>query len=1037
MTQRCYISPLITIKLFTFINVEMRKQTNLNLIWIIVFCLCSQLAFAQQKISGVVKDQNQNPIVAANVKVLNSQLASSTNAKGEFTLQLKNEKNVTLRVSSVGFESKELKAQAGDSNLIIVLDESSNTLSEVTVAALGVVKSTKSTTYAAQTVGGKELEVAKDPNLMNSLAGKVAGVTINRSSSGAGGSVKVVMRGSKSIQGNNNALFVVDGTPINNSSSQQIDGLFGGGRDAGDGISNLNPDDIESISVLKGATAAALYGSAAANGVVMITTKKGKNGVTKIDFSTNYVVDKAILLPKLQNSYGQTSPGSYESWGNGISNAQDNIKDFFQLGNTWTNTISASGGNEKAQSYFSYANTSSKGIMENNTLNRHNFTFKQNASLLDDKLVLQGSVNLVLQNINNRPVSGFYFNPLTGLYMFPRGLDFSNYKNNYEIFSNARNMMVQNWPFNEDIQQNPYWITNRNLSIEKRNRYIANASAKYLLTDWLSAQLRGNIDRSNDTYERKIYASTQGTLAHENGRYAYENYNYTQMYGDFLLMANKAISKDIGFNGILGTSTNISKTDGVGFDSGNIGLYYPNYFSIMNYANGVGRNQVNNTSYLNAVFGSLSFNYKEAVYLDLTLRNDWSSNLAFTPNGSYSYPSVGANALLHQLFKLPKAISYAKVRASFAVVGNSVPLYVTNPLNSINATGQIQFNTTKPFNDLKPEKTQSFEAGAELHFLNDKLTFDVTYYKSNTLNQFFSVPVPAGTGFSVRYINAGNVQNQGVETIVGYNLGKTGKDQLNWNTSINFSYNKNKILELYGDVKEVYLTSPGYSTYGSALKIGGSFGDIYGTYFARDASGRVILDASGNPTKAQMNGADAFKTFGTSVPKTVMGWNNTLTYKNFVASILLDGRFGFKVVSVTQAFLDQRGVSAESGQARLGSGVKIPAVSSTGVAETGINPDKYYHTVGGRSGFTEPYVYDGSNIRIQELSLGYNLPKSVLGKRLSAASISFVGRNLGFLMLKAPYDPNITVSSANSMQGVDVFNQPSTRSFGFNLKVSF
>lgn len=1010
----------------------MKNKTNILYLCIFGFLLCNLSAYAQQKISGTVKDAKQNPIPMAGVRVLNTQIVTSSNANGEFSIQLKNEKNVTLRITSVGYESKEVKV-LGNQVVNIILNQSIDTLNQVTVAALGVVRTAKSTTYAAQTVEGKELETAKDPNLMNSLAGKISGVTINRTSSGSGGSVKVVMRGSKSIQGNNNALFVVDGMPINNSTSQQIDNLYGGGRDSGDGISNLNSDDIESISVLKGAAAAALYGSAASNGVVMITTKKGLSGMDKIDLSSNFVIDKAVLLPKLQNNYGQTANGSYDSWGSKIANAQDNIGDFFQTGSAWINSVSASTGNDKTQNYFSYANTASKGIISNNTLNRHNFTFKQNAYLSDNKLNVQSNVNVILQNLNNRPVSGLYFNPLTGLYMFPRGLDFTKYRTFYEVFDPTRNLMSQNWLFNEGIQQNPYWIINRNLSFEKRNRYIVGASAKYMVTDWLSAQIRGNIDRSNDNYERKIYATTQAELSAENGRYFYENFNYTQIYGDFLLTINKAISKNIGFNAILGACANVSKTDGISFDSDVAGLYYANFFSVMNTKNGVRRNQLLNNSRLNAAFGSLSFNCKEIVYLDMTLRNDWASNLAFTPNGSYSYPSIGANAMLHQLMKLPKAISFVKIRASFAIVGNAVPQYVTNPLNTINAEGQIQFNATKPFDELKPEKTKSFETGTEIRFFNNLLTIDLTYYKSNTYNQFFSIPVPPGTGYSKRYTNAGNVQNQGIEAMLSYNLGKTAKKEFNWNSRINFSYNKNKIIELYDNIEQIYLTDPSYSAYGSVLKIGGSFGDIYGSYFQRDANGRVVLDANGNPTKA----AD-YKTFGTAVPKTILGWNNTFTYKNFTARILLDGRFGFKVISVTQAYLDQRGVSANSGNARNNNNmVNIPAVMPDGKQTEGIDADKYYHAVGGYSGFSEPYVYEGSNIRIQELSIGYNLPKSVLGKRIRAVLLSLAGRNLAYLMLKAPYDPNITVSTANLMQGVDVFNQPALRSLGFNLKVSF
>ncbi|WP_183578784.1 SusC/RagA family TonB-linked outer membrane protein [Mucilaginibacter sp. X5P1] len=984
-------------------------------------------------VKGTVKDETGSPLPGVSVSIKGTTKGTQTDANGTFNLDAK--AGDVLVFSYIGYLKKEIPV---GSSLIyaVTLTSDSKNLNEVVVTALGVKKSEKSLVYANQVVDGAALNTVKSDNLMNSLNGKVAGVDISPSTSGVGGSVKVILRGNKSIQGTNQPLYVIDGVPVTNTSNAngQPMGTYGGVPDGGDGISNLNPDDIESMTVLEGAAAAALYGSQAANGVILITTKKGKAGKASINFSSSYTNDAISYKPKFQDEYGET-PNGNQSWGSKLSSpaTADNLSQFYVHGNNFTNSINLQAGTDMAQTYFSFANTTANGVQPTNDLSRNNVTFRETAHFLNNKLTVDVNSNYVDQKIQNAPGEGLYYNTLTGLYLFPVGVDITPYKNNYSIPVAANNGLgTQNWVANEDVQQNPWWILYRNPNKATRNRSITNALVKYDVADWLSLQARGNLDRVSDTYEQDLYAGTNSVLSVANGQYLYSDQTLTQMYGDFIANFKIPMKSDFKIDGLVGASVTDDNTVGSSQGPG-LGLYIPNVFTQQNVITNGTSNVTTlspNHSQVQSIFGSLNVSYKNWAYLTLTDRNDWSSQLAFTQNDSYSYPSIGLSLILSDMVKLPDVISYAKVRGSYAEVATPVSEYVTNGINYARSGGGVNFNTVEPNAELKPTNTKSKEAGLDLKFLNNKLTYSFTWYKSNSYNQFIQYTPASSTGYSVGYLNAGNIQNTGVEMTLGYEVFQTQK--FSWNTSFNFSTNKNSIIELNpaAPTTPVIITGAGANAYESVLATGGSYGDIYGVKFERNSSGQIMVNSSDAPIN---NGT--FVKVGNPNPKFQMGWSNNFNYGKFSLEFLIDGKFGGQVLSMTQMMMDSYGTSLASGQARDAGGVTVNAVDPTGKTVTKVDAYTWYSTIGGRSGIAEPYMYSATVVRLREAALGYNIP--LANSFFKTLKLSIIGNNLLYFYKKAPYDPEVTMSTGNGLSGVDVFNQPTTRRIGAQLNVSF
>ncbi|WMI68614.1 SusC/RagA family TonB-linked outer membrane protein [Mangrovimonas sp. YM274] len=1020
--------------------------------------LCSLLffavnfTFAQEKtVTGTVTSQaNGMPIPGVNVLVEGTTHGTQTDFDGNYTLTAS--VGDVLTFSYLGMTTK--KVTVADSNVINVqLAEDTEMLGEVIVTALGISKEKKALTYSAQEVSGDELTKVKQTNPINSLSGKSAGVTISRSSSGLGGAVKVVLRGNASTS-DNDPLYVIDGIPMLNSGNgsngnepgTDIFGSQTGNRDGGDVMSMINPDDIESMTVLKGASASALYGSQGANGVILITTKKGKEGTLAVNFTSNFTVDNVMSLPELQSEYQSVSVGQpiaengrvvdAKSWGDKEGGLSNDPKDFFNTGFTSISSMSLTAGNQKAQTYFSYANTIGEGVIPENRLVRNNITLRETAKFLDEKIDVSASINLSDQRIWNRPTNGLYSNPLTGVYLHPVGIDRDIYKNKYEYFNTALNQMDQYaTSFDENIQQNPYWLIHRSPSKDIAQRVYANLSVKYQITNALSLQSRGSYDKSFFTFDKRQYAGTDPVNSGDNGRYILEKTENSQQYIDFILNYNKDFSENFTFSGILGSSlTKYTIGDQVYLDSGRdgAGLIYPNVFTIANFANtnnirqSVGRREVQ------SVFGSANFGFKDMIFLDVTGRSDWSSTLVNTDSNSFFYPSIGLTTVLSEMFDMPDGISFAKLRGSYAEVGSDIPVYATIPLNSINAT-----NTgigTAPFAPLEgetldPERQKSFEIGTEWRFFNNRLGFDFTYYNTNTFNQIFYIQAePNPNGYSQNIVNAGEISNEGFEIVL--NATPVQTDKFSWESSVNFAQNNNEVISVHPSLQdgEAIITARGVNGYEYSLIEGEDFGSIKARSLVRDENGTPVINSSGTLMSTD------FETVAHAQPDFTLGWNNTFEFGNFTLNVLIDGKFGGDVMSVTEAVNDKYGVSQASADVRNTNGGMVDVVDESGVASQ-ITAQEYFNAIGGRDGMLGEYVYDATNVSLRELSLGYRL--NLQDKFIDDVSFSLIANNLFFFYKDAPFDPNVAASTGLGLQGVDIYNQPSTRSIGLNINVNF
>lgn len=1000
----------------------MRKR--MILIVLFVIGACTNLVWAQTKtVTGTVIDKDANmPLIGANVVVKGTTNGTVTDLDGKYSLDV-NPSDV-LVFSYLGMETKN---EPVNNRSVINVDmrADSQKINEVVVTAMGLERKSKSLTYATQNVAGSELTRAKESNMINSLQGKTSGLVITPNASGAGGSSKILLRGNKSAKGNNQPLIVIDGIPMANPVTSQQESEYSG-RDGGDAMSNLNPDDIASINVLKGASAAALYGSMASNGVIMITTKKGREGSVRVDFASNITMETPLVKPELQDRYGAIVSGTQlnnKSWGDKITGkalGANRMDDFFRTGSSYINSISLNGGTEVSQSYISYANTTTFGIMPSNDFQRHNMTARQTFKLFDSRLTIDASLNYITQKTNNRPHGGTYFNPLTGLYSFPANGDFMDYKNNFEVWNPVRNLYTQNWytPL-DDFTQNPFWVLNRNASKDTRQRILASGTVKYKITDYLNIQGRLSLDNTSDFYDMKMYAGSTQVLVPANGRYKRETFGAKQFYGDLLLNFSKTFNEVWEVNASLGTSFTDFTSDKVVIDSDKNGLVIPNYFVPSNsYGNG-SQYADSPRKRLNSVFGTAQFGYKGMIYIDITGRNDWSSTLAFTDNESYFYPSFGLTALLNEMIPMTPVINLLKLRGSYSIVGNDMPAYITHPLDKFNL-GSLEVNTRAPFKEMKPEKIHSMEFGFDLSMLDSRLNFDFTYYKTNSRNQYFEINAPQGSGFEKLYINTGNIQNQGIESLVSYRQ-DFAKDW-SWKTDFNISYNDNEVKELDPRLGN-YVTIGEGAGFRFILKEGGSYGDIYTRKLQHDKDGNVALDNDNRP----IVGSD-YEYAGNVNAKWQLGWGNTINYKDFSLYFLFDGKIGGNTVGMTQSYLDNYGVTKVTADARDAGGVDI----GNG---TLVDAQVYYESVAGKDNAGDQYVYSATNFRLRELSLGYTF-RNLFGVSKNL-NLSLVGRNLFFLYKDAPHDPDMSISTSNGWQGFDIFGLPATRSFGFNLKATF
>ncbi|SFO05766.1 TonB-linked outer membrane protein, SusC/RagA family [Capnocytophaga haemolytica] len=1050
----------------------LQRQFNINImnnkmrILLFLFAMISSVLFAQEKtVKGVVTDQKGMPLPGVSVVLKNSNPPKgvATDFDGNYEINVKN--GSVLIFSSVGFTTQEKTAQGSGSSikLNVTLKEEAQQLGEVVVTALGIKREEKALPYAAQQVKTEELTKVKDANFINALNGKVAGVTINRSSSGIGGASRVVMRGSKSIEKSNNALYVVDGVPMLSLTSKQGEGRF---QSAGstESIADINPDDIESMTVLTGASAAALYGSAAANGAILITTKKGKEGKMNIQFSSTSEVASPLMLPDFQNKYG--NDGAVTSWGAALPEgaARYNVKDFFRPSTTFTNSVSLSGGTEKNQTYFSAASTNAQGIIPNNTYNRYNFTVRNTTHLLNDKLRIDASAGYILQNNLNMINQGEYMNPLVSAYLMPRGYGLDRAKA-FEQYNPTTHIYEQVWgdlkagsdgtfggTFAGDYTlQNPYWEAYRNLREAKRNRYLLSLGVSLDLKQWSPTEkwdISGRIrtDNTHFTNTNKLYASTlaAGTDVSKTGFFGiargYEKQTYmdvltnlTKNFGKFSLMVNVGASLQ---------DTRRDELDNRGPLRGN-GI--PNVFNIQNIDQAAAKTKLSQSGYTDqtqSIFGSVELGYNRWVYLTLTGRNDWASQLANSPQSSFFYPSVGLSSVLTDLLsdeaktKLYPKLSFAKVRLAFSSVGSPFDRELTTPSYTFDQDSKTWKSVSYfPIGSLYPERTDSYEVGIATKWLKGKLTFDATFYQTNTYNQTIKAEISPSTGYDGIYLQTGDVRNRGIEVGLGYDL--KIKEKFNWNSYFTMSYNENKIMSLVEDyVNPVtgksegrsYLEKGGLGGAKYILRTGGTLGDVYATNdFRRDADGNILTDANGNVNVENYKDFDQYKKLGSVLPKYNLGWRNDFSFGNVGFGVMFAGRVGGIAVSMTEAALDHYGVSKNSADARDAGGVDLNGFKANA---------KSYFEERGKNRIAQYYTYSATNFRLQEAYISYKLPRKLINNTMDL-TLSIVGRNLAMLYCKAPFDPEAISSTSNYSQGLDYFMMPSLRSYGLSLKANF
>lgn len=990
----------------------------------------SSSSVAKVTTTGQVVDAKGEPLIGVSILEVGTTNGTITDIDGNFTLSVN--EGATLEISYIGYKTQTLPVRAKLGQ--IVMKEDTEVLDEVVVTALGIKRSQKALSYNVQEVKGDALTAVKDANFMNSLAGKVAGVQISSGATGAGGAARVVMRGMKSLTKDNNALYVIDGVPVFNTGSSGGEGQYGamGGSDA---VADLNPDDIASVSMMTGPSAAALYGSAAANGVVLITTKKGQTEKTNLTVSNSTTFSKAYIMPEMQNRYG-TSAGLF-SWGAATDRRYD-PSDFFNTGTNIINSIALSTGNAKNQTYLSASTTNSDGILPNNSYNRYNFTARNTTNFLNDRLTLDIGAQYIIQNNKNMVSQGQYYNPLPALYLFPRGDNFDEIRL-YERYDTDYGYMKQYWPYGDGGMslQNPYWIQNKILRTSEKKRYMLNASLKWKVTDWFNITGRVNLDNSDYRNRSEKSASTLTTFCGVNGGledamrqersiYADVLGNIDKTFGEFRLNANFGAS-------IYHTSMNQLSIAG--------DLKIPNFFQMnnINYSANYKPDPQGYDDEIQSVFASAELSWRNQLYLTVTGRNDWDSKLAYSKHPSFFYPSVGLSAVLSDMLELPEVISYAKIRGSYTIVASSFDRFLTNPGYEYNAqTHNWENPTVYPMDDMKPEKTKSWELGLNLKFWENRFSLDATYYRSNTLNQTFKVDIPSSSGYNKAIVQAGNVQNQGLELALGFRDEWAG---FGWSSNATFTLNRNKVIRLAsGSVnpvtgEEIQMENMPVGWLGKEnvaprviLTEGGSMTDIYVyNQLTRDNNGNIKVDQNGN---LSMTSSSTPTKVGDLDADFNLGWTNHFTYKGIDLGVVLSARVGGLAYSATQGILDYYGVSEASATARDNGGIPV----NNGL----VTAQKYYQTIGtGEGGYGRYYLYSATNVRLQELSLNYTLPKKWF-KNVANITLGVVGRNLWMIYCKAPFDPELSAATAsNYYMNVDYFMQPSLRNIGFNVKVQF
>lgn len=1038
-----------------------------------LYCLCSTVvSFGQNKaaqIAGTVTGTDGQKIIGANVSVLNAKgIGATTNLDGQFSIKLPDNlqgANITLLVSFIGYDKKEVNATAGQTNLLIQLEVSSKALNELVVTALGIKKEKKATAYAITEVKGSDFTKARAMNLGDALSGKVAGVNASSLAGGPGASSRVVIRGTGSLNGDDQPLYVINGMPIDNTTAARPsngNGSIGLNQDRGDGIGGINPDDIESITVLKGGPAAALYGSRAANGVILITTKKGvKQKGIGVDYNGTFTLESPSVTPDWQYEYGSgvngLKPATQNeaisagrlSWGPKIDGSpviqfdgvirpyvaqKNNIKNFYNLGNTLTNTVGFSGGNESASFRASLSDMNNRGLVPNQHLNKKIFSLGVNANL-SKRLTVEGFAQYNIERSQNRTgVGDATGNPNWGTYMIANTVDIRNLEPGYD-----KNGNEVKWNPSE-FATNPYFAVNKFRNHDDRNRFIGNLGIKYNLLDNFFVRGRVTTDHTSSTF---VGIVPSGTAYYTDGYYLQTDNAITETNAELTLNYNARISQDLQLTALAGGNRRKSVNDATTMQGRT--FFQPGFYDPSNVL-GLTTTVLNQRLATNSLFGSVDLNFRDYLYLSVTGRNDWFSTLAATSNNIF-YPSVGASFLLSEAVSLPKWIDYAKIRTSWAQVGGGAPMpYALNQTYSMvpggghnnqplqtptQTTGTTSGELIAPNPYLKPYTSTTAEIGLEGRFANNRIGFDLTLYQRRTVNDIMRVTISSSAGYNYAYLNVGEMSNKGVELLIN---GTPYKNKhFSWDVSLNVAYNRNRVESLNG-LNSLELDKAVNSYAFLYAQVGKPYSSIMGYGVKKDANGNTMYNKT--------NGYElttGLQDYGTGIAPTTGGITNTFHYKRFDLSFLIDGRFGNKIYSGTNLYGTRFGLTKITLPGRT-DGLTVTGVDADGKPFTktfdyahGIQ--QYYDNW---KNISEKFIYDGSFIKLRQVVFSYNIPTQLLSfAKVQQASVSFVARNLLILYKNAPnIDPESTFSNA-SAQGFEMFGVPPTRSYGLNLNVKF
>lgn len=1020
--------------------------------------VCAAFGVQGQTVSGTITDEKDgSPMPGVNIVVKGTTTGTTSDLDGNYSISASSDD--VLVYTFLGYTRLEIKV-GNRSSYNVSMTEDAEQLQEVVVTALGISREKKSLGYTVTEVQGDALATVKETNVINSLSGKVAGVVITQASGGPAASSRVVIRGNSSLTGNNQPLYVVDGIPIDNSAF----GSTGGGgtgefnrTDYGSGISDLNPDDIETMSVLKGPNAAALYGSRASNGVILITTKKGRAGKgVGVTYTTNMQWDTPLVLPKFQNEYGQGNNGAVgatlddllqqsQSWGGRLDGSQqqyytgetrpyvaqpNNVEDFFRTGWTWVNTLTFEGGDADKNVRLSYTNMQNKSIIPNADMNRHNINLRGFAKL-GKRLTIDSKITYFVQDAENRPWLGSTAdNPISPLFVMPRNIALSDMR----MYQNP-DLSVRSWA---NGQSNMYWAQFENTNDDRRQRVQGFMKATLEITDWLSIFGRVGSDFVDQSITQ-IFPT--GHVFYPTGRRSDQTPRTNETNADFLLMFDKTWSEKFHLNFNFGGNHSYRRFEALNTRGENFKIPTNNAYD--NVEDRFISHTPPREKIVNSLYFSGSFGYDDWLYFDFSGRGDWSSSLYSYDRGNteaYYYPSTSLALLFNEMLDMSdNVLSFSKLRFSWSRVGNDTDPYRTqdniyfSDADGYRGTTSIRRPSTRNNPDLKEETSDAFEIGAELKFFNNRLYLDANYYNIRTFDQIMPVPVAATTGYNFFLENVGEIRNEGFELLIGGT--PINNPNFRWDMSLNMARNRNWLIDLIEGTDRFVFSNLNTGGVTVEARVGENYGNIYGPDYSYTDDGQIILGENGLPIRSSEP-----VLLGNYQPDLTGGFSNSFFYKGFTLNLLVDFRFGGEAYSFTERTLDASGVSVNSLEHR--DGVVIDGVINTGTAETPVYVPNTVEVTGqqfwgNHSGIASNYIKDLTNIRLREMSLTYNMPARWFGPNgIKKLSVGFVGRNLFFFHKEIDSaDPEASYSVSNNGQGILYLNMPSTRSYGFNLSL--